>query len=451
MPPWRLLGIFAAIVIPVLLLLSVMPEAGTYLSGRKAAGWALAKIPWEGGPAYWANFSNTNTHAWENPAIFPIVSWGVTVATQAQVNADLAVGINTYMSVANGSSAVLVRTNNMWLWPGNQSNFSISIPSDCCGSETIGYSTTDEPDLNYGAQPNIGTGAWNGTDDGTSSCSPSPCGFSAVNGKIAALPADGRPNATNWASIQYPGFWNSADDNTAGVKSSVLSADSYWYSNPFYCSSDKGGALLGIGGSLTNDQCFRSSNYGAVTKMLQSLTMSGGVPTRPVWNFINTIFTFNTTDSGPTGPQLQGSIMSSLIHEARGILYFSMGISGQTSCVTQTSFRDSCGTATNPSVTAINGDIATLAPVLNTQSYVWSFNPNLDTMLKFDGTNWYIFTMQAYPNDSGTWTLTLPIGMTSQTTATVLFESRTVPISGSTSISDTFSNEYTWHIYKFAR
>jgi hypothetical protein len=67
-------------------------------------------------------------------------------------------------------------------------------------------------------------------------------------------------------------------------------------------------------------------------------------------------------------------------------------------------------------------------------------------MLKFgpDG-KWYIFAMQAGFNDSNTYTFTLPPNFTTASTATVLNETRTVPISAG-AFSDNFGRVQLSHL-----
>jgi hypothetical protein len=94
--------------------------------------------------------------------------------------------------------------------------------------------------------------------------------------------------------------------------------------------------------------------------------------------------------------------------------------------------------------TAINAKVKSLAAVLNTQSYVWSFGAGLDTALKALDGYAYIFAMPA--GSTGSKTFTLPSGVTG-TQVEVVGENRTIAVS-SGKFSDTFPNEYTHHVYK---
>ena len=144
-----------------------------------------------------------------------------------------------------------------------------------------------------------------------------------------------------------------------------------------------------------------------------------------------------------TAEQIGGAVVNSLIHEARGILYFNHNFGG--SCISQHVLRDACGRRVRPAVNELNRRITGLAPVLNTQSYEWQFNPKLDTMLKGHDGSYYIFAMPGRDGGTGAQKLTLPTGI-GGAKAEVLFENRSVPVVSGT-ITDNFATEHTYHIY----
>lgn len=96
----------------------------------------------------------------------------------------------------------------------------------------------------------------------------------------------------------------------------------------------------------------------------------------------------------------------------------------------------------------INLKIKSLAPILNTQSYVHTFGPNLDTMLKTHEGAAYIFAMPSGEETSapGERTFTLPKGITG-TSVEVVGEGRTLPVMDGR-FSDSFAAEYTHHVYR---
>ena len=125
---------------------------------------------------------------------------------------------------------------------------------------------------------------------------------------------------------------------------------------------------------------------------------------RPAWAFMETAKPLLGEPGGRTitPDQMEGAVWSSIIHEARGVAYFPhnndacggyslINVDSQTAtCLQQLQAR-------KDKAIAMHAKIRTLAPVINTQSYVWNFSNdgnagnNSDTMLKtYDG-HAYIF------------------------------------------------------------
>jgi len=152
------------------------------------------------------------------------------------------------------------------------------------------------------------------------------------------------------------------------------------------------------------------------------------------------------TDAG----QVTGAVMSTLIHEARLISYFSHGFGSQgtADALYPADFPGTFGDAMRAAVSALHTQVQSLAPVLNTQSYVWSFNAGIRSMLKAKGAYAYIFAMQKRASaTSGTFTFTVPTGIVQSGTVDVIGEGRTLTLTGG-QFTDSFAAEYTYHIYK---
>jgi hypothetical protein len=443
------------------LLIAAAPAAARSLFSGKTASCnktpsalcTLTPIAWEGGPGYWAHFAPTAAAGWTNPSFFPVVvfrDWTTTITSGTVVSNYQAVGVNTLTMLPPGTNMALLRSAGMWAIPSI--DLTCGLPSGL-GSETVGWLVADEPELIYGPGSNTWTGACTPRDQ--TQCGSPNCGFTVANTLKATLPADGHPYGINFsinmlATSRAPGL--SGPQQLAfvnGYPNMWDSMDVYWYANAFQCPASQGGAqALGLPftTALTSTQCHRSSNYGTVIRGLRALVTS---PLRPVWGFVEAGCVECNAGAGDvsiTGVQLQGAVWSQIISEARGMQIFTPNLAG--SC-TGDVIQLNCGSI-NSSITTVLGQVSALATVLNTQSFQWSFNANLDSMLKFgpDG-KWYVFAMQTGFNNSGTYTFTLPTGMTTATTATVLNESRTVSISAG-AFSDTFSNEYTYHIYQIS-
>jgi hypothetical protein len=147
-----------------------------------------------------------------------------------------------------------------------------------------------------------------------------------------------------------------------------------------------------------------------------------------VWTDFETTTIAAGTTSGPTPAQVRSEVWLGLIHGANGVTYFVHSW--------EPAFREDgiFGNATMvAAVTALNGQIKSLAPVLNSASVadvvaVASSNSAapIDTMVKAKGRVLYVFAAIAR---AGTTTGTFTIaGLTGDGSATVLGEARTVAV-----------------------
>lgn len=404
----------------------------TCQAGRCVAGGALdlPRVPWEGGPTYYADFPVARAAGWTDPAFFPIGVWFESVLTQGDVDLDKAAGLNTYVELTENSDIDLVRRNGMFAIP--------STPS-MAGAATVGWLITDEADMIYGP----GDDPWSG-EYGWNTCNPiqdegGRCGYTVMEALRKTLPAgDGRMKYTNYGKGVM--LWEDDAEAARFVNgyTQLVSNDLYWYTDPNIC--DEMPLWLG----LPSRTCRLAANYGVTMDKMRRLDALDG-RRQPIWSFVEDGHPF-TEDDAPTitGDQLAGAVMSSLIHEARGIIYFNHNFGGP--CQSQHVLRDCGRTTTRPAVTEIDRRIRALAPVLNSQSYQHAFHPRLDTMLKERDGSFYVFAMLGRAESPGTYTFTLPSGM-GGAAAEVLFEDRTVPITAG-AFSDRFAAEYSYHVYR---
>jgi hypothetical protein len=405
--------------------------APTATTGRPVS-LPLPRVPWEGGPSYYRSFPAAQRTGWTDPSFFPIGVWYESVLSQEDVDRDKAVGLNTYVMLTDNSNVEIIRRNGM--------SAIIPQPFKNRGDESVGWILGDEADMWGGP----GNGTWTGNYPGQGPICTNTregCGLDVMRRESASIPAGetGLRYANYGKGVM---FWQSDADAGKFVNgfSSVVSNDIYWYTDPHVCSAPAEGPSRGV----TSRNCRRSANYGLTMERMRELDALDG-KRQPVWAFIEVGHPF-TEDDAPTinGNQIAGAVMSSLIHEARGIQYFNHNFGG--SCISQHVLRDRCGAEIRPAVTELNKRVATLAPVLNTQSYAWEFNAGLDTMLKAWDGSFYVFAMLGSKTATGSHRLTLPPELAGSR-AEVLFENRTVPISGG-AIQDNFAAEYTYHIYK---
>lgn len=391
----------------------------------------LPVVPWEGGPAYYEKFGPARAAGLNDPAFFPLGVWFESVLSGAEVARDKGAGLNTYVELTSNSDIGVVRRGGM--------KALVSERFAGLGRESVGWLLTDEPDMWAGP----GNGRWSGKSPGKGKvcATAEPCGYDVLKQLTELFPeGDGRLRYANYGKGVM--FWES-DDEAAGFVNGwtdVVSADIYWYTDPSVCTSGSEGPALGV----PKERCRRAANYGRTMDRIRHLDGLDG-ERQPVWAFVEVGHPFAEADA-PTinGGQIAGAVMNSLIHEARGILYFNHNFGGP--CISQHVLRDDCGKAVRPAVTEINRRITALAPVLNSPSYEWDFNPALDTMLKAHDGSFYVFAMPGVDGGTGTQRLTLPPGLRGSR-AEVLFENRSVPII-SGAVEDAFAEEYSYHVYR---
>lgn len=390
----------------------------------------LPRVPWEGGPSYYDKFAQAKSYNFSDAGFFPLGVWFESVQADSDVAKDKAVGLNTYIEMTENTDMNVVRKNGM--------RAMISHKSPTLGSETVGWLVTDEADMWGGPGNGEWTGNWPGQGDICKT--KDSCGYDVMSDLSADLPNDGRLRYANYGKGVM--FWQNDKQAADFVNkyTDVVSNDIYWYTDPHVCTAPAEGQGFGV----PEETCRRSANYGLTMDRMRQLDATDG-KRQPVYAFIEVGHPFTENDA-PTinGNQIAGAVMNSLIHEARGIIYFNHNFGGD--CVSQHVLREKCGDAVRPAVTETNKRITSLAKVLNSQSYDWKFNPQLDTMLKAQDGSYYIFAMPGRDGGTGTQKLKMPAGLTGAT-AEVLFENRTVSISDG-AITDMFAAEYSYHIYK---
>ena len=230
----------------------------------------------------------------------------------------------------------------------------------------------------------------------------------------------------------------------------AVSLDMYWYTIP-YCDWRPYRDVYLTPIALSN--CRTASSYGKTMDSLRIRDAADG-KLQSLWQVVELV------NGGPgEGPflgnvsagQLKGAVVNSLIHEARGIIYFNQSMSG--SCaggnlirMTQTN-SNSCAASQVAGAKAVNLQIKALAPVLNSQSYKYTFGTGLDSMLKVKDGYAYVFAMVDGSSSPGQRSFTLPAGVTGRSVE-VMFENRTIQADSQGGFSDTFAAEYSYHIYK---
>jgi hypothetical protein len=352
--------------------------------------------------------------------------WGSYNLTQANIDHDKDLGINGYDWVANpddGQQLDRVRDNGM-------KHFMISEEVNRwpnIGSETAGYMLHDEMDME---------------------CGPPGCrGDLELRSILAGLPNDGRARYNNWGKgvIFWEGdsdaaTWLNGDANGEFVDFS--SVDIYWFTDDDTCVASQGGALFRLDRDLTEAECRRASNYGAVVEKMRRLDGLDG-KRQPIWNLIEVGAPMS---NGRTiqPDQIKAAVWHSIIAGARGIVYFQHSFSGP--CDTHYSLRDPCFQGQQDAVKATDALIKSLAPVLNAP-YVtsdWTSGVTTKAMVKWQGGHFYVFAGSA-ENAASTGAFSIPC--VGHATATVVGEGRSIPVIRG-SFSDSFADGNAVHIYR---
>lgn len=408
-----------------------------------------ATIPWEGGSAYWSQFAKADAAGWSDPSFFPIAVFLVKPEGFAGHGAALAaLGVNVAMAVEHQTPIsdltdhmfVLANPDNPYTSPAEEGWDTSEIGSD---PNVVGWFLCDEPD--------IGLGGFIGTDD--------EFGWLAALQALAATSrglSDGRFVFTNFSNGIYNTFWstNTFFDMVAEVDAS--SVDMYAYTRPsLNVGYGQSVEWTDLGGTEANS--ISSAAYG-----WQAMRMGFYQPAvrKPYWVFVETKMPYLDEVGSRVilYAQIEGAVWSAIVNEARGVAYFQHngfypgGLpvndpnTGAAHCEAGYSLVE-CEQGLRDAVTAINAKIASLAPVINTQSRAYSWGASgISTMTKLHGGFIYLFASVGIAATTGSKTFTLP-SLATGTAVEVIGESRSVSISGG-SFSDSFPNEYTHHVYR---
>jgi hypothetical protein len=401
------------LVLPLLVVAGIT-FPGTAVAARQAAP-SLALEPVDGGPSWYGRFSNPLP---TGASKFPIGVWFESVTSQADINRDMAIGLNTYAVLTSDSQLPLLASNGMSLL-GQHDPW--TDRANAAGAGAIaGWELHDEIDMELGP------------DDG----------YAELKRIEASLPADGRLRYNNFGKGVT--FWES-DAQAARFVNAVdlVSADNYWFTDQNICSQDEGGALL-TGGTrpLTDAECHRAANYGATIKRLRDLVSPRR--SKPVWAFVEVGHPFSENDWPSITPtQVQAAVWQSLIAGARGVIYFNHSFGGPDQ--TQHALREPAYAAIRSAVGTTDRQIGHLAPVLNASTVTsgWSQGSGTTAMVKWADGQFYVFAGSA--GSAATGRFSLPC--VGDATAKVLYEGRAIPVHAG-SFEDSFVDGNAIHIYR---
>ncbi len=393
-------------------------------SGSLPSGVSLRDV--DGGIDYYRQFNNPLP---SGSGDFPVGVWYESVTNTSQLELDKAAGLNTYVELTSNSDSALATKAGMnaittWNAPGQSAAL---MP--------------DEVDMWAGPGNFPWTGNWPGQGE---ICSPAgaECGYTIQTAQKAAA-AKGSMIFANYGKGVT--FWESDTQAAKFVNDypDVISDDNYWFTDPNICGISEGGNLVSPQRQLTQDECRKASNYGWTIDKIRSLVSPKA--SKPVWAFVEVGHPF-TEDDAPTitAPQIKAAVWSSLIHGARGVIYFNHNFGGD--CLSQHVLRDNCGATVRPEVTALNAQIKTLAPVLNAPFLdgAATSTGSIDTSVKSSNGDLYVF---AGATENISQQVAITVKCSNAISATVLNENRTVPVNNGV-ISDTFADGNAVHLYQ---
>ena len=384
----------------------------------------LERVPWEGGPEYWKQFDRAREAGWASEDFFPIVSWFNGISSNEEVAFDKSLGLNTYIGMAEETPYRLFADNDVF-YIGPKLNETYDKKS----VNWVGQLLGDELDGQFGDPAE---------------------GLAHLQQQAQKVPS-GFFKYTNFTQLVIGNDMDShASENYVNGPLDVASLDMYWYTVPFCSNRPYRNIYLE---PVSKDHCRSASSYG---KAVKALWLRDGVDGehKPIWQFVENY------NGGPGGQplvatikpkELEGAVVSSLINEARGILYFNQSLSGD--CQTGNVFRETqldpkfCAADTVKAAARVNAKIHDLARVLNTQSYVHDFGTGLQSMLKADDGYAYIFAMTDGESQPGERVFHLPKQISGHEIE-VLYEKRSIMTDDQGIFTDEFAEESTYHIYK---
>jgi hypothetical protein len=456
----------------------IVGGAASSMAPSPLKGVTLRQI--DGGPHYFA--TKTPNSAWMDQHIL-IGGWLEQPLSVNDVREDVAMGNNIYWNLAGnpldykdcGGTAPcrvnfdVIRANGM--------HASAPDVTSESGSETVSFEGTDEPDINFGP----GWNGWNPDGPYTpASCIPhgSQCGFTVAKFFYAGLPTSyGSPGYPVGKRIVTQGFgkgvlfWDSAANAAQFLKyADVISADSYWMTDPSLGVASEGACALlptskecgyGNGTGLTASQRALPANYAFNVTRLEELTNGS----KPVTVDIETGCPESNGDC--TNPSsMIASAWQALIAGARGIIWFQHNFSGP--CVDFRTFYDGSNPTSSdyncqqtPGVTlnkvvetvsAFNHEVASLNNVLLSPfavNYVNVGNADVSVMAKYANRAFYVFAGSGKPATppAANQKVTFKVAGGYNGPVTVVNEHRTLQaVNGA--FSDTFASATSVHIYK---
>jgi hypothetical protein len=389
-------------------------------AGAGGAGNGLARVPWEGGPAYWEKFPAAVAAGWTDPSFYPLGVWFEAVDNWSRLKD---VGINLYVGA-------------------NHSSVDIQAFKDLGGDEGVFFIMNDEwSTADYGGNSKLVVGGLASDEIDMLSDNPVPEQRASVEGFRSRN--DGRFVYANYGKGALGTFWNAESMPALVQMVDVASDDLYFFTDP------------NLPGEAPNSPAWpqdarvrQAASYGWTMERMKGFLLASEL--HPTWNFVEYSYPWSEPEPADgsksmTADKLGGAVWASIIHEARGVVLFNHAFGGA-QCGGQHTILD-CSPEMRDRLKTLFGNVRSVAPVLNSQSYVWDAAAGVDTMLKEHGGAFYLFAQLGHAGTTGSNTLSLPGGHSGK--VEVLFEGRSLEaVAGK--LTDTFPDTNVAHVYKFA-
>ncbi|MFC7403019.1 hypothetical protein ACFQQD_11935 [Citricoccus sp. GCM10030269] len=405
------------------------PAEGDGRAGVSGDGSSAGKSVSEpdGGVDYYGRFEHGLPTSEE---YFPIGLWLSSVTDEGQARHEREAGLNLYVDLTEDSNLDFLddeRQRALTSW---------SSP------DSAGAVLGDEVDMWAGA----GSGEWTGNFPGQGPIcldEKRPCGLT-VQQQLASGVEPGVMTYANYGKGVT--FWFSDHEASRFVSGpqDVVSADNYWFTDPNICAVHEGGTTLPEPRALTASECRLPANYGWTVQRLRNLMEPRG--SKPVWAFIEIGQPFQDgTEAPPSVAQIRAAVWSSLVHGARGIVYFGHSFGGP--CPTFHVLRD-CGSALLEGVSDINAEVTSMAPVLNAPTIEGAVQVegDVDATVTWHQGSLYILSTAASPEPGGA---RFRLDCVRDATVNVVGENRRLTVHDG-QFTDGFPDETTVHLYEIA-